>query len=63
MSIESTPAKVKIIEIREEAEPYSRTGKAFRAYDENGSRLYMGAETRDSLVKRIREFYPNAKIV
>lgn len=59
MSVESSPRKQKIIEIREEREPYSSTGKVFRLYDEESRPLYVGAETWEGIIQRIREDFPN----
>ena len=43
-----------VIVIRKEREPYSRTGYAFRAYYEDGSPMYLGAETLDEIKARVQ---------
>jgi hypothetical protein len=53
----------KQIIIREEREPYSKTGTCFRAfYAEDASPLYMGAETQAELLERIQDYYPGSII-
>lgn len=47
--------------IREEKEPYSKTGVAWRAYEPDGTPMYMGAETQAELETRVREFHPTAE--
>ena len=43
--------------IRQEPEPYSKTGSAFRAYDrDSGIPLYMGSETLGGLIQRLKDF-------
>jgi hypothetical protein len=49
--------------IRPEPEPYSKTGIAWRAYQENDVPLYMGAETQEELRRRVLDNYPNANII
>jgi hypothetical protein len=46
--------------VREMVEPYSKTGVAWRAFEEDGTPLYIGAETRAELEARVREFHPSA---
>lgn len=51
------PKEAKDYELREEEEPYSTTGKVFRAYDKKtGEPSYIGAETIDEAETRLREF-------
>jgi hypothetical protein len=45
---------------REELAGWSKTGVAWRAYEADGSSMYLGAETYEGLVERVREEWPNA---
>ena len=60
---ESTPKSAKTITIRREPEPYSKTKVAFRAYYDDGSPMYLGAETLKECVERVRLDHPGHKIV
>lgn len=53
----------RVVEIREELEPYSSTGTVFRAYLTDGTPLYMGAETKSALLNRVLEMYPEVEFV
>lgn len=46
--------------VRSMSEPYSKTGVAWRAFEEDGTPMYMGAETQAELEMRVREFHPSA---
>lgn len=48
--------------IRRELESYSVTGEVWRAYRENGTPLYMGMETREALIERVKAHYPHIQI-
>lgn len=46
--------------VRSMSEPYSKTGVAWRAFEEDGTPMYMGDETLELLQARVREFHPSA---
>lgn len=50
-----------IVYIHKELEPYSSTGFAFRAYYQDGSSVFMGNETREELVVRVKEHLSHHK--
>jgi len=48
--------KLSEVDIKEEPMPgWSRTGVVFRAYRLDGTPLYVGAETREELVRKLVE--------
>lgn len=48
--------------LRPEKEPFSKTGVAWRAFEPDGTPLYLGAETESELRQRILDFHPKAEI-
>lgn len=55
--IKSTPKTPKDYIIKQEKEPYSKTGYAWRVYEkQSGEPIGMGAETKDEVESKLREF-------
>jgi hypothetical protein len=46
-----------VVFIRKEKEPYSKTGFAYRAFQEDGAPLYMGEESKAALIRRVHDSY------
>lgn len=63
IACESSPRRAHTVTIRREAEPYSRTGYAFRAYYEDGSPMYIGSESLEDVVERVRSDNPSHTVV
>lgn len=63
MTVTSTPKVPFRVRIIEEHEPYSRTGRVFRVFREDGTPLYMGAETHVEALALLRENEPLAEVV
>jgi hypothetical protein len=48
--------------VRLEVESFSKTGVVWRAYEEDGTPMYLGAETLEACRARILEFHPTATL-
>lgn len=56
------PKERMVVVLKLEKEPYSLTGKVYRAYREDGSPLYLGEPKLENLKQRVLESYMHKKV-